>query len=96
MEIKKTKDGSSLKLTVSGRLDTLTAPQLESALQLEGVTELVFDLTDLEYVSSAGLRVFLGAQKKMMLQGNMELVGVKPIVREVLDMTGFSAFFTIK
>lgn len=96
MEIKKTKDGSSLKLTVSGRLDTLTAPQLESALLLEGVTELVFDLTDLEYVSSAGLRVFLGAQKKMMLQGNMELVGVKPIVREVLDMTGFSAFFTIK
>lgn len=96
MEIKKTKDGSSLKLTVSGRLDTLTAPQLESALQLEGVTELVFDLTDLEYVSSAGLRVFLGAQKKMMLQGNMELIGVKPIVREVLDMTGFSAFFTIK
>lgn len=96
MEIKKTKDGSSLKLTVSGRLDTLTAPQLESSLQLEGVTELVFDLTDLEYVSSAGLRVFLGAQKKMMLQGNMELVGVKPIVREVLDMTGFSAFFTIK
>lgn len=96
MEIKKTKDGSSLKLTVSGRLDTLTAPQLESALQLEGVTELVFDLTDLEYVSSAGLRVFLGAQKKMMLQGNMELVGVKPIVREVLDMTGSSAFFTIK
>lgn len=96
MEIKKTKDGSSLKLTVTGRLDTLTAPQLESALQLDGIEELVFDLTDLEYVSSAGLRVFLGAQKKMMLHGKMELVGVKPIVREVLDMTGFSAFFTIK
>lgn len=96
MEIVKTKEGNTLKIAVSGRLDTMTAPQLESALNLDGVARLVFDLVDLEYISSAGLRVLLGAQKKMMLQGEMELFNVGEIVREVLDMTGFSAFFTIK
>lgn len=96
MDIKKDKNGSSLKITLKGRLDTLTSPQLESELKLEGVTELVFDMTELEYISSAGLRVMLSAQKTMMLQGEMVLEHVASVVKEVFDMTGLGAFFTIR
>lgn len=96
MDIKKDKNGSSLKITLKGRLDTLTSPQLESELKLEGVTELVFDMTELEYISSAGLRVMLSAQKTMMMQGEMVLEHVAPVVKEVFDMTGLGAFFTIR
>lgn len=96
MDIKKDKNGSSLKITLKGRLDTLTSPQLESELKLEGVAELVFDLTELEYISSAGLRVMLSAQKTMMMQGEMVLEHVAPVVKEVFDMTGLGAFFTIR
>lgn len=96
MEIKKQKDGSTLKLILTGRLDTITSPQLEAELNLDGVTKLVFDLSALDYISSAGLRVMLTAQKTMMTRGEMELMNVKPLVREVFDMTGFSAFFTIR
>lgn len=96
MEITKTKTDTALTIALTGRLDTLTAPQLEKELDLDGVTRLVFDLKALEYISSAGLRVMLGAQKKMMKQGEMELLNVSDIVREVFDMTGFSAFFTIR
>ena len=96
MEIKKEKNGATLRIALTGRLDTLTSPQLEQELRLEGVTELVFDLARLEYISSAGLRVMLTAQKTMMAQGEMALENVAPVVREVFDMTGFSAFFTIR
>lgn len=96
MDIKKDKNGSSLKITLKGRLDTLTSPQLESELKLEGVAELVFDLMELEYISSAGLRVMLSAQKTMMMQGEMVLEHVAPVVKEVFDMTGLGAFFTIR
>lgn len=96
MEIKKEKTGSTMTITVSGRLDTLTSPKLEAELKLSGIEKLVFDLAKLEYISSAGLRVMLGAQKTMMAQGEMELLNVSPIVREVFDMTGFSSFFTIR
>lgn len=96
MKITKEKNGTNLRITLSGRLDTLTSPQLEEELKLEGITSLVFDMTDLEYISSAGLRVMLTAQKTMMAQGEMALERVAPIVREVFDMTGFSAFFTIR
>lgn len=96
MEIKKTKDGSALTIALVGRLDTITSPQLESELKLDGIAKLVFDFKDLDYISSAGLRVMLTAQKTMMKQGEMELLNVKPLVREVFDMTGFSAFFTIR
>lgn len=96
MKITKEKNGTNLRITLSGRLDTLTSPQLEEELKLEGITSLVFDMTDLEYISSAGLRVMLTAQKTMMMQGEMALEHVAPIVREVFDMTGFSAFFTIR
>lgn len=96
MEINKQKNGSSLVIALKGRLDTLTAPQLEKELALDGVTSLVFDMTELEYISSAGLRVMLTAQKTMMLQGEMALEHVIPVVREVFEMTGLAAFFTIR
>ena len=95
MEIKKEKSGSTMTVTVSGRLDTLTSPKLEEELKLSGVEKLIFDFEKLDYISSAGLRVMLGAQKTMMAQGEMELLHVSPVVREVFDMTGFSSFFTI-
>lgn len=96
MEIKKEKNGSSLKIALKGRLDTITSPQLEQELKLEGVTNLVFDLKDLEYISSAGLRVMLSAQKTMMMQGEMALENVAEVVKEVFEMTGLGAFFTIR
>ena len=94
MEIKKTVEGSKLTLAPVGRVDTLTAPELEGALALDGVTELVFDLVELEYISSAGLRVLLSAQKTMNKQGSMTVLNPKPAVKEVFDITGFSDIFT--
>ncbi len=96
MDIVKTKDNSKLTIQLKGRLDTQTSPQLASELKLEGVTELVFDLSELEYVSSAGLRVFLSAHKTMMAQGEMVIMNAAPIVKEVFDITGFSDIFTLK
>ena len=91
MEIIKKQDGSKLDITVKGRLDTITAPQLEEELRdLEnGVTELTMDLGDLEYISSAGLRVLLMAQKIMNQQGKMEIRNVTPEVMEIFEVTGF-------
>ena len=98
MTIEKNRNESSLTLTVSGRLETLTAPELEKVVkeELAGVTDLVFDLTDLEYISSAGLRVLLSAQKIMNAQGAMKVTGAKEIVREVFEITGFSDILTIE
>ncbi|MBQ3319662.1 MAG: STAS domain-containing protein [Spirochaetia bacterium] len=98
MEISKKKEESKLTVGLSGRLDTLTAPQLEAVIQndLDGVTELVFDLKDLVYVSSAGLRVFLMAQKTMNKKGSMELCNVCDDIKEVFTITGFADIFTIK
>lgn len=96
MEIKTDKNGSALTVTLKGRLDTQTAPQLEKELKLEGVASVVFDLSDLEYISSAGLRTMLTAQKTMMAQGEMVLEHVAPVVREVFEMTGLAPFFTIR
>jgi len=94
MNIRKETTPDSLVVTVEGRLDTVTAPQLESELALDGVTELVLDLSGLEYTSSAGLRVLLMAQKTMNKQGRMVVRGVRPAVKEVFDLTGFSDIFT--
>ncbi|MCQ2061045.1 MAG: STAS domain-containing protein [Fibrobacter sp.] len=97
MEIVKTKENSSLTFALEGRLDTMTAPQLEAEVNnsLEGVTDLAFDFAKLVYVSSAGLRVLLAAQKKMNKQGKMEVRNVCPEIKEVLDVTGFSDILTI-
>lgn len=91
MTIKKTQEESKLTIALDGRLDTVTAPQLEGELRssVNGVTELVFDLAGLEYVSSAGLRVLLSAQKVMNRQGEMKITNVKPEIMEIFDVTGF-------
>ena len=98
MEINKVIDGNNCTLELIGRLDTLTSPQLEETLKEvpEDTTELVLDLKELEYVSSAGLRVFLNAQKNMMNKGKMCLKNVNDEIMEVLDMTGFTQILTIE
>lgn len=98
MEIQKKQNGNALLLALQGRLDTTTAPQLEETLQasLNGVTELTLDFTDLKYISSAGLRVILSAQKIMNKQGSMKLCHVNSTVMEVFEITGFSDILTIE
>ena len=98
MNIIKVKEDSVLHLRLEGRLDTTTAPQLEEELKqsIADVTELVMDFEALEYISSAGLRVLLSAQKTMNKQGEMRLTGVTEAVREVFDITGFSDILTIE
>lgn len=96
MEIIKTKKETSLNIALQGRLDTTTAPQLEAELLLDGITELVLDFSELEYISSAGLRVLLSAQKVMSKQGAMILRGVNEEIMEVFEITGFSDILTIE
>ena len=98
MTIEKKINGESVTLIVSGRLDTQTAPELENELDsvLSGLKELTFDFKDLEYVSSAGLRVILKAQKAMNAQGSMKLIGVNDSIMEVFDITGFLDILTIE
>ena len=99
MEIKKNKEGEKFTLALSGRLDTLTAPQMEEVIkgEMEGVTSLIIDLADLTYVSSAGLRVLLMAQKIMnSRKGTMEICNVCEDIKEVFSITGFADIFTIK
>ena len=98
MNIIRVKEDSALHLRLEGRLDTTTAPQLEEELKqsIADVTELVMDFEALEYISSAGLRVLLSAQKTMNKQGEMRLTGVTEAVREVFDITGFSDILTIE
>ena len=91
MTITKTKEGSKLIVVVEGRLDTTTAPRLEGELRTEvdGITELSFDLSALEYISSAGLRVLLSAQKVMNRQGEMVVRGANEAIMEIFEVTGF-------
>ena len=98
MTIEKTINQDSITLIISGRLDTQTAPELENELDsiLSGLKELTFDMTNLEYVSSAGLRVILKAQKAMNAQGSMKLTGVNDSIMEVFDITGFLDILTIE
>jgi len=98
MTINKTREGSSLTVALEGRLDTVTAPELEQELRgsLEGVTALTLDLEKLEYISSAGLRVLLGAQKIMNRQGAMELTHVGGAILEIFEVTGFTDVLTIR
>jgi len=98
MEIKQEKNGEKLLISLIGRLDTITAPQLEAVIKenLVGITELTIDLAQLEYISSAGLRMLLTAQKLMNKQGNMALCNVCPDVMEVFNITGFADILTIK
>ena len=98
MNIVKTQEGSSLTIALEGRLDTVTAPQLEGELRtaVNGISELVFDLGALDYVSSAGLRVLLSAQKVMNKQGTMTIRNVKPEIMEIFEVTGFTDILNIE
>lgn len=98
MKVTLDKNGSTLKVSVSGRLDTTTAPELEKTLgsQLEGIESLTLDFGDLAYISSAGLRVLLALQKKMNRQGQMAVTHVNDNIMEVFDVTGFVDMLTIR
>ena len=98
MTIHQTKEGNALALALEGRLDTMTAPQLEAALKeaLPGVEALTFDLGKLDYISSAGLRVLLFAQKTMNKQGTMKVKNANEMVMEIFEVTGFCDFLTIE
>jgi anti-sigma B factor antagonist len=93
----KVENGKELTLILTGRLDTVTAPELEGVIRtgLGSAEKLVFDLKGLEYISSAGLRVLLSAQKIMNKQGTMVVTGANEEVNEVFDVTGFSKILTI-
>lgn len=97
MEIKKTVNGTAMDIALEGRLDTTTAPELETEfkLSLGGVTELTLDFAKLEYLSSAGLRVILAAQKTMNKQGSMVICHVNETIMEVFEVTGFVDILTI-
>lgn len=97
MTLKKTQNADALLLEVEGRLDTMTAPELEKVIttQLEGVKHLTLDFAKLEYVSSAGLRVILTAQRRMSAQGDMEVIHVNELIMEVFEVTGFTDILNI-
>ncbi len=98
LTINKNKSGGTLTIALEGRLDISTAPDLEQLVRnnLDGVTELVFDLDKLAYISSAGLRVLLLAQKKMNKQGTMKVIHVNEMVMEVFVNMGFSNIMTVE
>lgn len=98
MNITKTLEDKKLTISIDGRLDTSTAPELDEELKasLDGVEELVMDFTGMEYISSAGLRVLLSAQKVMNTQGEMIVTGANDTVMEIFDITGFTDILTIR
>ncbi len=97
MTITKTAENGTLRIALEGRLDTNTAPQLEAELKtsLSGISELELDFSGLEYISSAGLRVLLAAQKTMSRQGKMTIRNVNETIMEVFEITGFVEILTI-
>lgn len=97
MTITNKKNDEQLTVSLEGRLDTTTAPQLEKFIgeNTDGIKELVIDLEKLEYISSAGLRVLLAVHKKMSKVGSMKVINVREEVMEVFDMTGFSDILTL-
>ena len=98
MQITVNVSGTALTICPEGRIDTSTAPQLRSVLDenISGVTDLTFDFKKLNYISSAGLRVLMSAQKTMNKQGNMKIVNANEDVMDVFDMTGLADVFTIE
>ena len=98
MTIEKNLNGAELTVTIIGRLDTITAPQLEAEFKqsITGVEKLVLDFASLEYLSSAGLRVLLTAQKVMNKQGEMVIKNVNDTINEIFEVTGFIDILTIE
>ena len=97
MTISKKLEGTKLELLLEGRLDTTTSPMLEAELKesMEGITELIFNFEKLDYISSAGLRILLAAQKIMNKQGRMVVKSVNNVISEVFEVTGFSDILTV-
>ena len=97
MELKMNRQDDKLTVAIIGRLDTLTSPEAEAQLEpaLEGIKELIIDLKDLEYISSSGLRVLLGAEKAMKIQGEMKVANPNEAVMDVFTVTGFDAILNI-
>lgn len=98
MDINLQKNDSQLTIALTGRLDTITSPKLDEVIRKEisGVSKLFFDLANLDYISSAGLRVLLSAQKVMNKQGDMVVKNVKPAIMEIFEVTGFDSILTIE
>ena len=98
MTIEKNLNGTELIVKVTGRLDTTTAPELETTLKesFSGITKLVLDFSTLKYLSSAGLRVVLQAQKIMNKQGEMIIKNVSEAINEIFEVTGFADILTIE
>lgn len=96
IEIKKNKE--EITMEINGRLDTNTAPALEKTISenYEGIKTLILDFQNLEYISSAGLRVLLSAQKKMQQVGSMKIINVCELVMDVFEMTGFADILNIE
>ena len=98
MTLEKIQDGSKLTVVINGRLDTNTVIEAEKELDgaFDDITELVWDFKGLDYISSAGLRVLLSAQKKMNTKGSMKVVGVNKSIMEIFEVTGFTDILTIE
>lgn len=98
MEVTQERNGTGLVLHISGRIDTMTAPELETIVReaIDGLTELVFDLGGTAYISSAGLRILLLAQKRMNRQGTMSVRNVSKDLMDIFEVTGFLHILTIE
>lgn len=96
MVVKRKQNGDVLNVAISGRIDTNTAPELEAQVKpyLDGITSLMLDFSQVEYISSAGLRVLLSLQKIMMGRGEMKIVGVNDIINDIFEVTGFNEILT--
>ncbi|MBR3227923.1 MAG: STAS domain-containing protein [Erysipelotrichaceae bacterium] len=99
MLIDKKTDGNRMTVALNGRLDSVTSLELDEALEdgFEGIEDFVFDFTDLEYISSAGLRILLKVQRAMnAVNGKMKVIGVNDTIRQILDVTGFLDIITVE
>ena len=98
MEIKVNKNGTELTICPVGRMDTVTSPEVQAVVDenIGDVTDLTFDLGELKYLSSAGLRVLMSAQKTMLSQGSMKLINVNEDILDIFDMTGLTDVFEIE
>lgn len=98
MQIHERKNGTELILELDGRIDTMTAPELDNYLNgtLSGISSLILDFEKVSYISSAGLRVLLMAQKTMLKQGKMEIHNVNDMIQEIFEVTGFQEILTIR
>lgn len=98
MEISKTLDGRCLTVTLVGELNTMSAPELDMAIQddLAHVDDVVFDMSDLNYITSAGLRVLLYTEQEVEERGGVTIKGACDEIKEILAMTGFDSIMTVE